>query len=183
MFVLGCLQLLILPVNVKSAVAGNSDSVTLTQYKFDGPLGCLHCRRFTLNPAVPGEQRMLRCMRKTALLPYRQAWRQKSTACSARTSKRKRTFCASRHPSEVSTGYRRVYKFLCPPSTVSLRSLFLQRTGLPTAKGFTSKKVDMSFAGVALLACLVSTVSAHFHLEYPGPRGPFNMPNELTFCG
>lgn len=41
----------------------------------------------------------------------------------------------------------------------------------------------MHFTGVALLAGLVSAVSAHFHLEYPQPRGPWNMPNELTFCG
>ncbi|EPT04135.1 hypothetical protein FOMPIDRAFT_1021890 [Fomitopsis schrenkii] len=40
----------------------------------------------------------------------------------------------------------------------------------------------MHFTGVALLAGLVSAVSAHFHLEYPQPRGPWNMPNELTFC-
>jgi len=32
------------------------------------------------------------------------------------------------------------------------------------------------------LSGLLTSVSAHFHLQYPGPRGPFNMPNELTFC-
>ncbi|KAH9835758.1 uncharacterized protein C8Q71DRAFT_94431 [Rhodofomes roseus] len=40
----------------------------------------------------------------------------------------------------------------------------------------------MRFTSIAFLAALVSAVSAHFHLQYPGPRGPFNMENELTFC-
>ncbi|KAH9937484.1 uncharacterized protein B0H18DRAFT_199471 [Fomitopsis serialis] len=40
----------------------------------------------------------------------------------------------------------------------------------------------MRFATAAVLSALVSAVSAHFHLQYPSPRGPFNMQNELTFC-
>lgn len=41
----------------------------------------------------------------------------------------------------------------------------------------------MRFASIALLGGLVSAVSAHFHLEYPGPRGPFVATNEVNFCG
>lgn len=41
----------------------------------------------------------------------------------------------------------------------------------------------MRFASIAFLGGLVSAVSAHFHLEYPGPRGPFVATNEVNFCG
>ena len=41
----------------------------------------------------------------------------------------------------------------------------------------------MRFASVALLSGLISAVAAHFHLEYPGPRGPFVAANEVNFCG
>ncbi|KAI0963307.1 hypothetical protein AcW1_000417 [Taiwanofungus camphoratus] len=40
----------------------------------------------------------------------------------------------------------------------------------------------MRFAAVTFVSGLLTAVSAHFHLQYPEPRGPFNMPNELTFC-
>ncbi|KAF9821862.1 hypothetical protein IEO21_00292 [Rhodonia placenta] len=40
----------------------------------------------------------------------------------------------------------------------------------------------MKSAAAVVLSGLLTVVSAHFHLQYPGPRGPFNMPNELTFC-
>lgn len=41
----------------------------------------------------------------------------------------------------------------------------------------------MRFASAALLGGLISAVSAHFHLEYPGPRGPFVANSEPNFCG
>lgn len=41
----------------------------------------------------------------------------------------------------------------------------------------------MRFASIAFLGGLISAVSAHFHLEYPGPRGPFVAANEVNFCG
>lgn len=40
----------------------------------------------------------------------------------------------------------------------------------------------MRFASVAFIAGMVSAVSAHFHLQYPGPRGPFVEEDEVTFC-
>ncbi|KAI0728637.1 hypothetical protein C8Q72DRAFT_367545 [Fomitopsis betulina] len=40
----------------------------------------------------------------------------------------------------------------------------------------------MRFASAALLGGLISAVSAHFHLEYPGPRGPFVANSEPNFC-
>ncbi|TFY67360.1 hypothetical protein EVJ58_g1689 [Rhodofomes roseus] len=40
----------------------------------------------------------------------------------------------------------------------------------------------MRFTSVAFLAGLVSAVSAHFHLQYPGPRGAFVESSEPTFC-
>ena len=48
---------------------------------------------------------------------------------------------------------------------------------------FGNYSVGMRIAGVAFLGGLVSAVSAHFHLEYPGPRGPFVAANEVNFCG
>lgn len=41
----------------------------------------------------------------------------------------------------------------------------------------------MRFSITAVLAAVVSTASAHFQLQYPPPRGVFNMNNEPTFCG
>ncbi|PCH33439.1 hypothetical protein WOLCODRAFT_22017 [Wolfiporia cocos MD-104 SS10] len=40
----------------------------------------------------------------------------------------------------------------------------------------------MRLAALTLVSGLVAAASAHFHLQFPGPRGPFNMENELTFC-
>ncbi|EPT04139.1 hypothetical protein FOMPIDRAFT_1021892 [Fomitopsis schrenkii] len=40
----------------------------------------------------------------------------------------------------------------------------------------------MHFASIVFLGGLISAVSAHFHLEYPGPRGPFVESSEPNFC-
>lgn len=41
----------------------------------------------------------------------------------------------------------------------------------------------MRAASLLFLSGLFATSYAHFHLQFPPPRGPFNMPNELNFCG
>ena len=41
----------------------------------------------------------------------------------------------------------------------------------------------MRFFSLALLACTIVTVNAHFQLAYPPPRGPFDEDNEVNFCG
>ncbi|KZT06750.1 uncharacterized protein LAESUDRAFT_725509 [Laetiporus sulphureus 93-53] len=40
----------------------------------------------------------------------------------------------------------------------------------------------MRFTTVAFMGGLLTAVSAHFHLQYPTPRGVFNMQNEVNFC-
>ncbi len=41
----------------------------------------------------------------------------------------------------------------------------------------------MRFMVVFFLALLTAVVNAHFQLQFPSPRGPFNAPNEVNFCG
>ena len=41
----------------------------------------------------------------------------------------------------------------------------------------------MRFSTLTLAATLLGTVSAHFQLQYPPPRGVFNEDLEPTFCG
>jgi hypothetical protein len=41
----------------------------------------------------------------------------------------------------------------------------------------------MRFIVVFFLALLTAVVNAHFQLQFPPPRGPFNAPDEVKFCG
>lgn len=41
----------------------------------------------------------------------------------------------------------------------------------------------MRFSAALLAASLISTVAAHFQLQYPPPRGEFDEDNEPTLCG
>lgn len=41
----------------------------------------------------------------------------------------------------------------------------------------------MRFTIAATLAAVAAVANAHFHLEYPSPRGAFNEDNEVNFCG
>ncbi|KAA1468597.1 hypothetical protein DENSPDRAFT_863694 [Dentipellis sp. KUC8613] len=40
----------------------------------------------------------------------------------------------------------------------------------------------MRFTIAAVFSCLATAATAHFHLQYPPPRGPFVEDNEPTFC-
>ncbi|KAF8499179.1 hypothetical protein F5888DRAFT_1688361 [Russula emetica] len=41
----------------------------------------------------------------------------------------------------------------------------------------------MRFSTFALLTSAITAVNAYFRLAYPPPRGPFDMENEVNFCG
>jgi len=41
----------------------------------------------------------------------------------------------------------------------------------------------MHFVPFALLTSAITVVNAHFRLAFPPPRGPFDAPNEVNFCG
>jgi len=46
-----------------------------------------------------------------------------------------------------------------------------------------ASKTSMHFVAFALLTGAITVVNAHFRLAYPPPRGPFDAPNEVNFCG
>jgi hypothetical protein len=46
-----------------------------------------------------------------------------------------------------------------------------------------ASKRKMHFIAFALLAGAITTVNAHFTLEYPPPWEPVEVPNEKSFCG
>ena len=80
----------------------------------------------------------------------------------------------SRCPTSLASSGIREYFNSQSPSTLWFIYSPSRSPAPPSTMLFTS-----AFAVVALLG----GASAHFQLQFPTPRGPFNMQNEPTFCG